>query len=130
MCKRPGCYHSTSKTHVRDRILKLSPIHASVTIRFPEFAEFSEFLIHLGKTLMNWGKFQETLCYPELAGAVVASCTLIQAVAGSNNLFKYLNFYRLQGKVMFSETSVILFRAGGGGGGWGSVSGLPAGTDI
>ena len=27
---RPGCYHSASKTHVRDRIFKLSPIHASV----------------------------------------------------------------------------------------------------
>ena len=30
LCKRPGCYHSTSKTHVRDRIFKLSPIHTSV----------------------------------------------------------------------------------------------------
>ena len=30
LCKRPGCYHSTNKTHVRDRIFKLSPIHASV----------------------------------------------------------------------------------------------------
>ena len=30
LCKRPGCHHSTSKTHVRDRIFKLSPIHASV----------------------------------------------------------------------------------------------------
>ena len=35
-------YHSISKTHVRDRIFKSSPVHASVIIRFPEFAEFSE----------------------------------------------------------------------------------------
>ena len=36
------CYHSASKTHVRNRIFKLSPIHASVIFRFPEFAEFSK----------------------------------------------------------------------------------------
>ena len=30
LCKRPGCYHSTTKTHVRDRIFKLFQIHASV----------------------------------------------------------------------------------------------------
>ena len=29
------CYHSASKAHVRDRILKFSPIHASVTCQFP-----------------------------------------------------------------------------------------------
>ena len=40
--QKPGCYHSASKTHVRGRIFKLIPIHASVIIRFPEFAEFSE----------------------------------------------------------------------------------------
>ena len=42
LCKRPACYHSASTTHVRDRNFKLSPIHASVIISFPEFAEFSE----------------------------------------------------------------------------------------
>ena len=42
LCKRPGCYHSASKTHVRDRIFKLRPIHASLIISFPEFTEFSE----------------------------------------------------------------------------------------
>ena len=31
----PGCYNSTSKTHVRDRIFKLSPIHASVIYQIP-----------------------------------------------------------------------------------------------
>ena len=42
LCKRPGCYHSASKKHVRDRIFKLTPIHASAIIRFPEFTEFNE----------------------------------------------------------------------------------------
>ena len=41
--KRPGCYHSASKTHVRDRIIKLIPIHASVIYQIPEFAEFTDF---------------------------------------------------------------------------------------
>ena len=35
LCKRPGSYHSTSETHVRDRIFKLNPIHASVIYQFP-----------------------------------------------------------------------------------------------
>ena len=42
LCKRPGCYHSASKTHVGDRIFKLRPIYASVIFNFPKFAEFSE----------------------------------------------------------------------------------------
>ena len=42
LCKRPACYHSASTTHVRDRIFKLNPIHASVISSFPEFTEFSE----------------------------------------------------------------------------------------
>ena len=42
LCKRPVCYHSTIKTHVRHRIFKLSPLHASVIIHFPEFTEFSK----------------------------------------------------------------------------------------
>ena len=29
LCKRPACNHSTRKTHIRDRIFKLSPIHIS-----------------------------------------------------------------------------------------------------
>ena len=29
LCKRLGCYHSVNKIHIIDRILKLSPIHAS-----------------------------------------------------------------------------------------------------
>ena len=35
LCKRPGCYHSVSKTHVRERIFKLSPIHALVIYQIP-----------------------------------------------------------------------------------------------
>ena len=30
-CNKPACYHSARKTHVRNRIFRLSPIHASVT---------------------------------------------------------------------------------------------------
>ena len=47
LCKRPGCYHG--KTHVGDWILKLNPNHASVIIRFPDFAEFSEISAPFGK---------------------------------------------------------------------------------
>ena len=42
LCKRPGCYHSASKTEVAERIFKLSPIHASV----PKFAEVLFTLLH------------------------------------------------------------------------------------
>ena len=41
LCKRLGCFHSASKTHVRDRIFESSPIHASVIFRFPGFSESS-----------------------------------------------------------------------------------------
>ena len=44
LCWRPGCYHGASKTHVRDRSFKLSPIHASVIYQIPWIH------IHLGKT--------------------------------------------------------------------------------
>ena len=30
LCKRPGCCHNSSKTRMRDRILVISPIHASM----------------------------------------------------------------------------------------------------
>ena len=55
MCKRLGCYHSASKIHVRDRIIKLCPnqFMPQWFIRFPEFTEFSEFLFHLGKTPLS-----------------------------------------------------------------------------
>ena len=42
LCERPACYHSASTTHVRDRNFKLNPLHASMIITFPEFAEFNE----------------------------------------------------------------------------------------
>ena len=35
LCERPGCCHSASETCVRDRIFKLSPIHASVIYQIP-----------------------------------------------------------------------------------------------
>ena len=40
LCKRTGCYHRASKTHVRDRIFKFMP---QWFIRFSEFAVFTEF---------------------------------------------------------------------------------------
>ena len=53
LCNKPACYHSASKTHVKDSIFKLSGhfMH-ELFIRFTEFAEFREFLFHLGKTPM------------------------------------------------------------------------------
>ena len=54
LCNKPVCYHSASKTHVIDRILKLSPIHSSVIYQISEFAEFSELLFHLGKPLLKY----------------------------------------------------------------------------
>ena len=35
LCKRPAGYQNARKTHVRDRIFKLSPIHASVIYQIP-----------------------------------------------------------------------------------------------
>ena len=60
-CERPRCYHSSSQINVRDRIFKLTQIHASVIINLPEFAEFNEFLFHLGKTPVD-GDFQDGNC--------------------------------------------------------------------
>ena len=37
---------------------------------------------------MNWVQFRDPLCYLCLAGAVVASWSLTQEVAGSSNLFQ------------------------------------------
>ena len=34
-CKRSRCYHSANKTHVAERIFKLSPIHAWVIYQIP-----------------------------------------------------------------------------------------------
>ena len=63
LCKSPGCYQSTRKTHVRDRIFKFSQIHASVIIRFPEFAEFNESSMNLGKTPMDKVDYTLTAWY-------------------------------------------------------------------
>ena len=35
LCKRLGCYHSTSRTQVAERIFELSPIHASLIYQSP-----------------------------------------------------------------------------------------------
>ena len=44
LCKRPGYYHITSKTRVRDRIFKNEPnsCFSDLSIRFPEFTELNE----------------------------------------------------------------------------------------
>ena len=60
LCKRPACYHSTNTTHVRDRIFKLSPIHASVISIFPEFAEFSESYAPFSKNPIRLLRFLNT----------------------------------------------------------------------
>ena len=53
LCKRPGCYHTASKTHVRDSIFEFSLIHTSVVISFPEFTNSVKVLLYLGKTLLS-----------------------------------------------------------------------------
>ena len=51
LCQRTGCYHSTSKTHVRGGgPLNWPTFVPQWLIRFPEFTEFTEFPFHLGKT--------------------------------------------------------------------------------
>ena len=52
LCKRPRCYHSTSKTKVAERIFKLSPVHALV-IYLISWIRWIEYLIQLGKTPLN-----------------------------------------------------------------------------
>ena len=47
--------------------------------------KFSEFR-------MNWVQFKDPLCYLCLAGAVVASWSLTQEIADSNNLFNIKHF--------------------------------------
>ena len=53
----PGCYHGANKAHVRDRIFKFSPIHASVTIRFQ-----LNFQLNSVKVLPHLGKTPESIC--------------------------------------------------------------------
>ena len=56
LCNRPECYHSASKTHMRDRIFKSSPNHASMIIRFPEFSESSTPFRKNSNKLLKRGK--------------------------------------------------------------------------
>ena len=53
--KRPGCYHSDSKTNVKDTIFKLNPIHASAFFQIPDLLNSLnaiKVLLHLGKTVL------------------------------------------------------------------------------
>ena len=54
LCERPACYYSASTTHVRDRIFKLNPIHASMNINFLNSLNSVKFTLHLGKTPLSW----------------------------------------------------------------------------
>ena len=49
LCKRPWCYHSVSKTQARDNSFKLTRFMIHWFISFPEFAEITEFPLHLEK---------------------------------------------------------------------------------
>ena len=53
LCLRPACYHSTSKTHVRDRNFNLNPIHASMIISSLNSLNSVKVMLHLGKTRME-----------------------------------------------------------------------------
>ena len=53
LCKRPGYYYSASKTHVRDRIFKLSSIHASEILS--DFLHLLN-LLNSMKVLLHFGK--------------------------------------------------------------------------
>ena len=51
MHKKPGCYHSVGKTHLRDGIFKLNPIHASDDLSdCPNSLNSMKVLFHLRKT--------------------------------------------------------------------------------
>ena len=45
---------------------------------------------------MNWAQYKDPLCDLYFAGAVIASWSLTQEVAGSNNLFKMIIFFVIE----------------------------------
>ena len=47
------CYHSASVPYTRDRVFKLSPIHAFDIFWFPELAELTEFSFKFRKTTIG-----------------------------------------------------------------------------
>ena len=60
LCKKLGCYHSTSKTRVTDRIFKLSPMYASMI--YQDSLNSIKVLLHLGKTPLTCSVMQ-TRCF-------------------------------------------------------------------
>ena len=60
LCKKPGFYHSASKTHVGDRIFKLNSIHTSVIYQIP-WIHWIQF--HLGNFTLFGVKIGEHLHY-------------------------------------------------------------------
>ena len=65
LCQRQGCYHSASKTHVRDRIFKLTPIHASVIYQIPWIRWIHWISIHFrgNSNICKWAQNE----YPNLS---------------------------------------------------------------
>ena len=74
LCKRPACYHNANKTHGRDRIIKLSPIHALVIYQFPWIhwnpVLFRENPLYYRKIWLNlenlrnhWSMNKSMICY-------------------------------------------------------------------
>ena len=63
---------------------------------------------------MNLGQYKDPILsyHMCLTFAVVASWSLTQEVAGSNHVTVMTNIYRPQGKVMFSQASVIVSTIG------------------
>ena len=120
LCKRPACYHSTSKTHARGMIFKLNPIHASVIYpladprggardaRPPWGSKFFHFHAVFGKKLRNnsiFGSWRPPL------GKILDPPLLsdYQNSLNSLNSMKALLHYcpqRSCGKVMFLHLSV------------------------
>ena len=85
--KIPGWYHSTSKTQLRDRIFKFAPPPQFMRqwfIRFPEFAEFTEFPFHSGKTLLPVSPFPENW--------ICAEVYVIVNHSAAGNLLSWENF--------------------------------------
>ena len=103
---RPGCYHSTSKTQVRDRIFKLTLIHASVIYQIPwihwnhlisdPFRENSDedelFMSLICKRISQWERW--------------ISLSRLHVSYQSHFSPHYYRPQRSSGKVMFSQASV------------------------
>ena len=107
LCKRPGCYHSTSETHVRDRIFKLSPIHASVIYQIPRIHfSFQLFVLtfDVSWSLSCWGT-KVSLSYPNFQTPFENNCPMkLPGVALRNQKYRY----KLSEIILFSSLTLNL----------------------